>query len=130
LAGIGNTTNNPLFASGFRLSTNSPCINMGTNLAWMTGNPDLDGNPRIANGTADMGAYEWFSAGPTSYIWTAVEVGWYTLAGTNYQVQATTNLQSGQWQNLGGVTTGNGSLMSVFDSTRTNAAKFYRVVAQ
>ena len=66
--------------------------------------------------------------GPNTYIWTAVEIGWNTLAGTNYQVQATTNLQSGPWQNFGGVTVGNGSLMSVFDSTRTNAARFYRVL--
>lgn len=64
------------------------------------------------------------------YIWTAVEVGWNTHAGTNYQVQATTNLQSGQWQNFGAVTMGNGTLMTMFDSTRTNSARFYRVVAQ
>lgn len=66
--------------------------------------------------------------GPTVYIWTAVEVGWNALAGTNYQVQATTNLQSGPWQNFGGVTVGNGSLMSVFGSTRTNTARFYQVI--
>lgn len=44
---------------GYRLSsTNSPCYNAGTNLAWMITAVDLDGNPRIADGTVDMGAYE------------------------------------------------------------------------
>ena len=57
--GTGSITNNPLFisASDFRLANNSPCLNTGTNGAWTTGT-DLDGNPRIFNGTVDMGCYE------------------------------------------------------------------------
>ena len=56
-----NITNAPLFAgllTDFHLLTNSPCINAGTNLPWMAGAVDLDGNPRIIGSQVDMGCYE------------------------------------------------------------------------
>ncbi|MCL1922059.1 MAG: DUF5123 domain-containing protein [Kiritimatiellaeota bacterium] len=60
-SGTGNIASNPLFvdaANGdFRLQPDSPCINKGNN-AYVVGNVDLDGNPRILDGTVDMGAYE------------------------------------------------------------------------
>jgi hypothetical protein len=183
--GIGKTYASPRFlnfaANNFNLSTNSPCIDKGTNQAWMAGATDLNENQRIVNGIVDMGAYEanpdtdadgipdWWmvlhfghptgQAGDQSlagddpdhdaytnleefqnggnpkvfdigsaYIWTAVEIGWKGVAGTNYQVQYTTNLSSGNWTNWGGTIVGNGSMNTVLDSTRTNACKFYRVV--
>jgi hypothetical protein len=56
----------PLFvnaaASDFHLRSNSPCIDAGMNQDWMTGAQDLDGNPRIINGTVDIGAYEFTTA--------------------------------------------------------------------
>ena len=42
----------------FRLATNSPCIGLGSNQAWMATAVDLDGGARMVNGTVDMGAYE------------------------------------------------------------------------
>lgn len=61
--GNSNIDVDPLFcnadAGDYRLATNSPCINAGTNIAWMAGEADLDGNPRIQEGTADIGAYEY-----------------------------------------------------------------------
>jgi len=62
-AGPGNTTSDPLFvstnAADYHLLWGSPCINAGTNLPWMIGATDLDGNPRIIDDTVDMGAYEY-----------------------------------------------------------------------
>ena len=60
-AGASNITNAPLFVDqpggNFRLETNSPCINAGTN-GYVPSGPDLAGNPRVVSGTVDLGAYE------------------------------------------------------------------------
>jgi hypothetical protein len=60
--GVGIITNAPAFRDAAnencRLSAQSPCINAGQNQAWMFNAVDLDGKPRIRNGTVDMGAYE------------------------------------------------------------------------
>ena len=60
-SGEGNIKADPKFADAangdFRLQTNSPCINTGTN-EYVASAFDLDGNPRILGGRVDMGAYE------------------------------------------------------------------------
>jgi hypothetical protein len=66
--GVGNITNAPLFVdtnnwSNLRLQPNSPCIDAGNN-DFVTSLTDLDGNPRILNGIADMGAYEFVPLPP------------------------------------------------------------------
>ena len=61
-AGTGNIADDPLFinmaTTNLRLSLNSPCRDTGLNANAPAG-PDFDGNPRIANGCVDMGAYEY-----------------------------------------------------------------------
>ena len=58
-AGIGNVTGRATFvADTFQLAPGSLGIDAGNN-ASASETTDLAGNPRIANGTADMGAYEY-----------------------------------------------------------------------
>ena len=60
--GDSNLTNDPAFllptAGNFRLGTGSLCRDAGTNQPWMAAGADLAGNPRLAAGTVDLGAYE------------------------------------------------------------------------
>ena len=64
----GNISYDPLFinsdAGDYRLQKNSPCIDTGTNEAWMTAATDLEGNPRIRNPFVDMGCYESLESSP------------------------------------------------------------------
>lgn len=79
-AGEGNITNAPMFvdpgsgfgtnhvAGDYRLQSDSPCINTGTNQSWMGIASDLDGKPRVIGGRVDMGAYEYGT--PTEFqLW-------------------------------------------------------------
>jgi parallel beta-helix repeat protein len=71
--GEGNIANEPAFvnaaAGDFRLSPASPCINAGRN-ANSFGSTDLEGLPRIAGETVDMGAYEFeHPTSRLSYAW-------------------------------------------------------------
>lgn len=61
-AGDGNFGGDPLLTSigstNVRLRLGSPCIDRGTNVAWMNSATDKDGNPRITGSRVDVGAYE------------------------------------------------------------------------
>ena len=60
--GTGNIDSTPEFVdllfANYNLSQFSDCINAGTN-AYVIGNKDLNGNPRIIDDIVDMGAYEY-----------------------------------------------------------------------
>jgi len=62
--GTGNINSDPFFIdqtnNDLRLSAGSPAIDAGNNSSLPSDiTTDLDGNPRIVNGTVDMGAYEY-----------------------------------------------------------------------
>jgi len=96
-AGVGNIASAPGFMSGgYRLDTGSPCLDTGTNQAWMATATDLDGNPRIANGTVDIGVYERSVSAPQLTIMssgTNVILTW-PMNATGFTLQSTTNLVS------------------------------------
>jgi hypothetical protein len=72
-SGRGNISTAPLLVNPTRLDvhlqTSSPCINAGRNI-YVADLTDFDGNPRIAGGTVDIGAYEYPNPTSTiSYAW-------------------------------------------------------------
>ncbi|WP_448383914.1 DUF4214 domain-containing protein [Desulfosoma sp.] len=81
--GVGNLCGDPRFIrpawgqlGDYHINADSPAIDAGRNDAVPEGtNTDLDGNPRIVNGTVDMGAYEYrLGTGPYSLD----DLGWVT----------------------------------------------------
>jgi len=82
--GPGNIDDHPVFVdySGedYRLWPTSPCINTGSNQAWMASALDLDGNARTNGIAVDIGAYEFY--GPPDGIETFVVTGQPAAHGT------------------------------------------------
>jgi hypothetical protein len=66
--GVGCLAADPKFEAApngdFRLTAASPCIDKGTNAAWMTASTDYEGKPRIIGGRVDMGAFEFRPSDP------------------------------------------------------------------
>jgi hypothetical protein len=62
-AGTGNSANDPqcvdVATGDFHLRTNSPCVNAAAYQSWMETAVDLDGQPRIIGGAADIGVDEY-----------------------------------------------------------------------
>lgn len=62
-------------------------------------------------------------------IFTAVEISWPSTLNTLYLVQSSTDLQVADWTDFGSLRIGNGSSISVFDTTRNTPKKFYRILS-
>jgi hypothetical protein len=76
-AGPGTVSVDPLFVSliskDYHLTSGSPLVNAGTNSPpGGLSDLDVDGNVRIADGTVDIGAFEYGSTPPTTTTTTAV----------------------------------------------------------
>ena len=72
---IGNLTNSPGLA-GLRnphLVTNSPCIDAGTNSAWMAAATDVDGEPRLG-GSVDLGCDEVVPTGMVAALFVSIGI--------------------------------------------------------
>ena len=61
-------------------------------------------------------------------IFTAVELEWNTVNGTNYQIQSSINLESNSWVNVGDLISGDDSTNITFHTTRDSDARYYRVI--
>ena len=59
-AGIGFGAN--CTGGNYRLTTDSPCVDTGTTIAWMSSAVDLAGDARIQGEGPNMGAYETLAA--------------------------------------------------------------------
>lgn len=75
--GPGSISANPVYVSDedYSLQSSSPCINAGTNIAWMTDvadarSKDIAGNSRIQSTKVDMGCYESpYGTPKKAYLW-------------------------------------------------------------
>jgi len=61
-------------------------------------------------------------------LYPAVEIGWNTEVGKSYQVQFSTTLRPNEWTDLGAPVPGDGEIKYLFDSTRGQSKKYYRVL--
>ncbi|MEW6607161.1 MAG: choice-of-anchor Q domain-containing protein [bacterium] len=66
----GNISADPKFINegDYHFLSISSCIDRGSNTVLAISSTDLDGNPRIVNGTVDMGAYEYQGSPTIAYI--------------------------------------------------------------
>jgi hypothetical protein len=60
-------------------------------------------------------------------LWRAVEIGWKSVAGTNYQVQVATDMENPLWRPLYEFI-GNGTTQTVLTSSRWDERRFFRIV--
>jgi len=130
--GGNNSTADPLFANAaggdFTLQSASPAINTGDNTGVSA--TDLAGNPRVAGGTVDLGAYESQCAIPVAQAVTGG--GAYCSGGTGVVIGLGNSESGVQYQlknganNVGDPVGGTGTSLSFGDQTATGT---YTVVA-
>ncbi len=114
--------------NNYRLQASSPCIDAGQNQDWMSDAVDLDGNPRIANATVDMGAYE-FGSTPRVIMTRdgdVVTLRWPQFGDGRCTVQWTNDLVLEPWQNAPGTWPITDLMWSDIVAAETTQ-RFYRV---
>jgi hypothetical protein len=93
ISGLENESLPAQLRPNFTLDSVSPCIDAGTNGVWTVGTDDLARQPRVINGQADMGCYEYdatagdfacsFGAVPTEAFDTIYPVFTASASGAN-----------------------------------------------
>ena len=92
----------------------------------------VDGNPRISQGTVDMGAYEYgqfifrisqVAAMPSGEI----QLLWNSRPGENYTIFTCTDIMTGTWVGVETVASGGMSTTWIHSDMLANRKLFYRV---
>ena len=91
-----------------------------------SGDPDNDNFTNLDEYNNDTDPHN-FDVGPIIQ-WPAFELGWRTVAGTNYQLQCSSALNSNVWNDVGSPILGVDGTNTVLISTRDADAKFHRVI--
>ena len=60
--------------------------------------------------------------------WKSIEFDWETVTGKTYQLQASTNLITGEWFGIGDPVSGDGTTHYILQSTRDDKIREYRVI--
>ena len=85
----GDITADPALDSTFHLTATSPAIDTGNNAAPLLPATDLDGKPRVINGTVDMGVYESGTPAPIASLSPATVNYGSVLGGSTATAQLT-----------------------------------------
>ena len=130
VAGDGNITNQPLFTNpyDFYLSAGSPCVDSGTNQAWMLASTDLDGHPRIFSYSVDIGADEAAISCKGVSLGQTVTTTWDTVVNADVRLESSTNLMATNWVSVGIVVTSVQETIVLTDPSTVDARKFYRLI--
>lgn len=129
--GSGNFTNDPAFASpdDYHITATSPCIDAGTNLAWMAEASDIDRQTRLYNDVVDCGADEAVIEAASSFkSGMAFTSEWRTVIGAAVQLQGTHDLLHGGWTNVGGVVTSTTHTLVLPLPTNSAPVGYYRLL--
>jgi len=133
--GAGNLTNEPDFedfcAGDYHLAPDSPCINAGTNFAWMTNSCDVDGEARIMDGVVDIGMDETIclpEADQSCKTNNLIATQWSAVIGGRYMLQLCVNASSQSWQNVSTIATAKDVSITFTDTNSAPVCRFYRTV--
>jgi hypothetical protein len=128
-AGFRNFTNSPLFVApslaDYHLTANSPCIDRGTNVYFLCGAMDLEGETRTFNGRPDIGAYEAVVKAVQIRADDPPQTEWNVVVGGVYQLNASTDLYSPAWRPVSAIMTATQQTITMFDTGAVGNVSFY-----
>ena len=131
--GSNNIVADPQFyGQDFHIRDTSPCIDAGTNEAWMGGSVDIDGEPRIRGTNVDIGADEawYFAALSITNTSSKVTTSWDTIIDAAFRLQSSADLFNPTWSNASVVVTSLNARVSIIVTNSVNPLCAYRLMYQ
>jgi hypothetical protein len=111
--------------AGGDLLGDSPCVDVGTNQAWMIDGMDREGHDRVFNGIVDIGCQEAFVSAYDMVLSGTLQVQWSVPKAARYRWQSTLNFVS--WGDVSDIRTAKTEKVVYTDALGFNE-RFYRVV--